>query len=216
MAYFTPGLFEFLSDLKANNDREWFKANKDRYVDEVEFPFKRFVEAAGLALRDINPAFGGGAPFRIYRDTRFSHDKSPFKTNVAAHFTHRNRREMHSLPGFYVHLAPGHNIAGGGIWRPEPPSLGKVRDRIVEEPAEWAEVKAAMPEITGESLKRPPNGYDANHPYVEDLKRKDFVAMTSFTEEEVCRDDFLDRFVEVSRGIVPLMAFLTRALELEW
>jgi len=214
--YFGPGLFDFLRDLAANNDRAWFQANKARYTTEVETPMRAFVADAGMRLAELSPSYAEGSVFRIYRDTRFSRDKSPFKTNTAAHFRHETRRADHSLPGFYVHLAPGHCIGGGGLYRPDPDALARVRDRIVARPAEWEAVLASGVEVVGDSLKRPPAGYDPDHRFIADLKRKDHVAMESFAEDEVCRDDFLERYVGVCTRVAPLVAFLTKALDLTW
>lgn len=214
--YFGPGLFAFLTDLKTNNDREWFKANRERFAAEVEAPLRRFVADAGAALGELSPAYAEGTVFRIYRDTRFSRDKRPFKTAASAHFSHRARRRMHTVPGFYLHLEPGNCMGGGGMYRPEPDALGRVRDRIAAHPDEWAEVLAAGVPVQGESLKRPPNGYDPSHCFVDDLKRKDHVVLVPFSEADVLRPDFLDAYVEVCRSAAPLIAFLTRALDLEW
>src|SRR5581483_9447525 len=106
--YFGPGMFAFFADLAANNDRPWFQTNKARYVEQVEAPLRRFVEDAGMRLAELSPSYAEGSIFRIYRDTRFAKDKAPFKTNAAAQFRHETRRKDHSLPGFYLHLAPGH------------------------------------------------------------------------------------------------------------
>jgi uncharacterized protein (TIGR02453 family) len=214
--YFGPGLFTFLTDLKANNDREWFRANKARFTQEVDAPLRRFVADAGVALAELSPAYAEGSVFRIYRDTRFSKDKTPFKTAASAHFSHRSRSKMHTVPGFYLHLEPGNCMGGGGMYRPEPDALGRVRDRIVGRPEEWAAVLASGVPIMGDSLKRPPNGYDPEHRFIEDLKRKDHFAMVTFSEADVLRPDFLDTYVEACRPLAPLMEFLTGALDLEW
>ena len=215
--HFGPGLFAFLTDLAANNDRAWFQANKARYAEHVEAPMRRFVEDAGLRLAaEVSPSYAEGSVFRIYRDTRFSHDKTPFKTSTAAQFRHTTRRKDHSIPGFYIHLSPGHCVGGGGLYRSDPAALGRVRDRIVAQTDEWAEVLASGVAIEGESLKRAPAGYDPEHRFVADLKRKDHIAMTRFTQDEVCAPDFLERYVATCRDIAPLLAFLTRSLDLAW
>src|SRR5262249_47414783 len=141
---------------------------------------------------------------------------SPFKTSVAAQFRHGTHRKDHGLPGFYVHLSPGHCLGGGGLYRSDPDALGRVRDRIVAEPDEWAAVLASDLEIQGEALKRPPAGYDPAHRFVEDLKRKDHVVMESYAEAEVCSPEFLERYVATCARIAPLLAFLTRSLDLTW
>ena len=214
--YFGPGLFAFLSDLKANNDRDWFEANRARCLAEVEAPMRRFVADVGLRLAELSPSHARGSLFRMHRDSRFSRDKTPYKTAVAAQFRHGTHRKDHSLPGFYVHLAPGHCVGGGGLYRPEPAPLGRVRDRIVAEPEEWAAVLASGVEVMGDALKRPPPGYPHDHRFVDDLKRKDHFSMAPFTEAEVCQPDFADRYVAACADIAPLIAFLTRALGLTW
>jgi uncharacterized protein (TIGR02453 family) len=214
--HFGPGLFDFLSDLKANNERAWYQANKARYVAEVERPMQRFLEDTGTRLAELSPSYAEGSMFRIYRDTRFSHDKTPFKTAAAAQFRHGTHRKDHSVPGFYLHLAPGHCVGGGGLYRSDPATLGRVRDRIVAEPEEWAAVLASGVEIQGDALKRAPAGYDQGHRFVDDLKRKDHIVMDQYSEAEVCRPEFLATYVATCTKVAPLLAFLTRSLDLTW
>jgi len=119
-SYFTPATFTFLRQLARNNKREWFEANRPRYESEVRQPALRFIEAAGPHLRKISreivadPRPQGGSLMRIYRDIRFSRDKSPYKTNLGISFGHRKSRET-AAPGYYVHVAPGMCFAGGGM-----------------------------------------------------------------------------------------------------
>jgi uncharacterized protein (TIGR02453 family) len=216
---FGSELFEFLDELRANNQREWFTANKHRYEAYARRPMLRFIEKLAERLPEVSEHVEadarpvGGSMFRIHRDTRFSRDKSPYKTNVAAHFPHAAARQVHS-PGFYLHLEPGRCLGGGGIWHPDPASLAKVRDRIVAHPGAWADVLASGLDLEGDRLKRAPAGYAADHPHIEDLKRKDFFAMTSFSAADVCVGDFVDRYLEVCRDVAPLVRFLTAALDL--
>src|SRR5579863_7366132 len=162
--HFGRELFRFLSDLKTHNDRDWFAANKERYVRDVEEPMLRFIAVLGERLAEVSTRFvadprrTGGSMFRIYRDTRFSKDKSPYKTAVAAHFAHEAQEKGTSLPGFYLHLEPGSAMGGGGIYHPGPTSLERIRDRIVDHPDEWKAVRRTKLAIEGESLKRPPAG----------------------------------------------------------
>jgi uncharacterized protein (TIGR02453 family) len=223
--HFSSSLFTFLRELDANNDREWFEANKERYIDEVRDPLLSFIADFAPRLEKISSNFvadprpNGGSMFRIYRDVRFSKDKRPYKTAASAHFRHRRAKDVHT-PGFYLHLQPGSVFVGSGIWRPDGPSLKKIRDAIVSDPSRWRKVTAAKAikagGLQGESLKRPPRGYDAEHPLVEDLKRKDFITSVSLTERDVVRDDFMRAFATACRGTRPLMQFLTDALDLDW
>jgi uncharacterized protein (TIGR02453 family) len=220
--YFGPGLFRFLKELKANNNREWFQAHKERYESEVKEPMLRFIAAFGVRLRKISRNFDadprpiGGSMFRIYRDTRFARDKSPYKTAAAAHFQYRGGGKDVHVPGFYLHLEPGDCMGGGGLWHPDASALQKVRDRIVTRTREWKAIVDRGTLIEGDSLKRPPAGYDAAHPFIEDLKRKDIYAMTRFSDREVCAPDFLERYTEACRSAAPLVEFLTKSVGLAW
>ena len=217
-----PALFDFLRDLRDNNERPWFEANKARYRAEVRDPMLDFIQAFAEPLAEISPHFradpraNGGSLFRIYRDTRFSKDKTPYKTNVGAHFRHEAGKDAHA-PGFYLHLEPGMCFAGCGVWHPDSPTLGRIRDAIVERPEEWTRITASDAfcgtfRLAGEALKRPPRGYDPEHPLIEDLKRKDFVAITDIPEADAVRPDFLDRFATIARAGSELTAFLCRAV----
>jgi uncharacterized protein (TIGR02453 family) len=221
-SHFGRGLFRFLAELRENNDRAWFQAHKERFVEEVEGPMLRFIADLGERLPRISKAFvadprrTGGSMFRIYRDTRFSKDKSPFKCAVAAQFPHRDRDRDRTVPAFYLHLEPGRRIGGGGIYHPDAAALKVVRDRIAARPREWEAVLRKRIAIEGEVLKRTPAGYDPENPFVEDLRRKDYYSLTRFDEAEVCSPGFLDRYVETCAAAAPLVEFVTRALGLRW
>jgi len=221
-----PELFEFFRELKNNNNREWFQANKKRYEADVREPLLQFISDFGLRLPEISPYYvadtrrNGGSLFRLNRDIRFSNDKSPYKTAAGIQFRHESGKDVHA-PGFYLHLEPGGVYGGLGIWHPDTPTLNKIRDAIVENPDHWQQIVSdktfsSTYELSGESLKRAPKGYEPNHPLIEDLKRKDFIAGTPFTEEDACAPNFIDRFTEVCRNGAPLVQFLTTAIGLPW
>jgi uncharacterized protein (TIGR02453 family) len=220
--HFTPRLFAFLRDLKAHNTRDWFQANRERYVVEVEAPMLRFIADLAPRLATISPAFvvdprrTGGSMYRIYRDTRFSADKAPYKTHVAAIFAHRDRKTAPSVAGFYLHLEPGDSMGGGGIYHPDPASLTRIRLAIADDRRAWTAVRKAGLDIDGDSLTRAPAGFDPGHPFIEDLRRKDHYALVGYSQRDVCAPDFLDRYVETCREVAPLVAFLTRALGGRW
>jgi uncharacterized protein (TIGR02453 family) len=220
--YFTPALFAFLRDLKSHNDREWFQANRERYTAVVEAPMLRFIGDVGPGLATISRAFVadrrrmGGSLYRIYRDTRFSADKTPYKTNVAATFPHEQRKKVPSVPGFYLHLEPGECLGGGGIYHPDMPTLTRIRTAIATDRKGWMAVKKSGLEIVGDSLTRAPAGFDPAHPFIEDLRRKDLYVLTEFSQPDVCGPHFLDQFIESCRDVAPLVAFLTRAIGLRW
>lgn len=220
--YFNASLFQFLVDLRFNNNREWFQANKKRYESEVRDPMLRFIADVGPHLETVSKRFvadprpRGGSLFRIYRDVRFSKDKSPYKTNVGAHFRHEVGRDVHA-PGFYLHLEPGQVFVASGVWHPSGSSLTKIRDAIVEHPKAWQQATSSNAlTLGGESLKRPPKGYETDHPLIEDLKRKDFIAHAEFTEAQACAPDFMEAFTQTCHTFAPLTKFLTHALELPW
>jgi uncharacterized protein (TIGR02453 family) len=221
---FSPELFAFLRDLKANNDREWFAANKRRYEEAVKEPALDFVEAFARPLHAISPHFvadprpAGGSLFRIHRDTRFSKDKSPYKTNTGIQFRHEAGRDVHA-PGFYVHLEPGAAMVAAGVWHPDGEALSRIRAAIDAHPAGWRRASTGKRfrdryELGGDSLKRPPAGYPADHPLVEDLKRKDFVAVARLADREVTAPGFDAALARDFRAASPFVAFLCAALDL--
>lgn len=224
----TPELFRFLRELHENNNREWFADNKLRFREVVQLPMIGFIETMAPWLAKNAPAFvadtrlNGGSLFRIYRDTRFSADKTPYKTNVGCHFRHRVGKDAHA-PGFYVHIAPDEVLFGGGIWMPPTQVLNLIRDAIVEDPGRWRAIQRApaFTEVLGGlhdagSLKNAPRGYPGDHPCLEDLKRKSLFAFARCTEAQVCADDFPERVTEAFEALSPLMKFMVNALGLDW
>jgi uncharacterized protein (TIGR02453 family) len=218
--HFGPSLFAFLRELKTHNTREWFADNKARFVDDVEAPMRQFITDLAPRLRHISPRFRadprrvGGSMHRIHRDTRFSHDKTPYKTAVAARFVH-DAKDQESVPGFYLHLSPGRSVGGGGIYHPDPRSLHRIRETIARAPTEWRDVSNEL-DVEGETLKRVPLGFDKDHPLADDLKRKDHYVMAAFTARQVTAPGFLDLYVDECARIAPLVRFLTRAMGLRW
>lgn len=221
---FPPGTYSFLRDLKRNNSRDWFQQNKTRYEQHVVEPMQEFILAMQGPLQKLSPHFiadprrVGGSMFRIYRDTRFARDKTPYKTNAGCQFRHEAGRDVHA-PGFYLHLEPGNVFFGGGIWMPPNPSLDKVRMVIDSFPKSWEKVlgdkkliKAGG--VRGDGLVRPPRGYAAEHPYLEDLKRKNFFVMQSCAQNVTHNKAFVREVEKGFQAAAPLVKFLTRALEL--
>ena len=156
--------------------------------------------------------------FRIYRDTRFSADKSPYKTHAGVHFRHAAGKDAHA-PGFYVHLAPEGLYFGGGVWRPASPQLARIRDFIVDNARSWSRVAGAAAVkraggIGGDSLQRPPRGYDPGHPHVEHLKRKSHYVMVEAPVEDALQAGFVDQVEAAFRSAAPLNRFLCAALGL--
>jgi len=222
-----PALLQFLEELRDNNNRPWFQANKGRYEREVLGPCLAFIRAFRPPLKRISPFFVasderiGGSLMRVYRDTRFGKDKTPYKTNVGIQFRHESGRDVHA-PGFYVHIAPEECFLAMGVWRPDRASLNQVRQAILERPERWGralrERKFRQQQfvLVGDSLKRPPRDYPADHPLIEDLKRTDFVALRDLKEGDVFGKGFLDRVAESFAAGRPFMRFLCEALSLPY
>jgi uncharacterized protein (TIGR02453 family) len=221
-ASFSPELFVFLTELRANNDREWFAANKHRYEELLLEPALAFIEAFAPRLEKISPHFradarpSGGSLFRIYRDTRFSKDKSPYKTNVGIHFRHARAKDAHA-PGYYLHIGPGEVFAGGGIWHPDSHGATRIREAIVADPDRWKRATrsgafAKRLELGGDSLKRVPSWADPEHPFADDLKRKDYFGWARLGEDDVVAPGFVDEYARICRAAAPLMQFLCDTL----
>jgi uncharacterized protein (TIGR02453 family) len=223
--WFTPALFTFLTELRLHNDREWFERNRERYLRDVRDPMLRFVADLAPVLRRIAPCLVadprpvGGSLFRLHRDTRFSSDKTPYKTNVAAQFRHEAGRDVHG-PAYYLSLEPGDVSVGGGVWHPEADALRLIRASISEEPGAWRRASAtpAMKRLVwwGESLKRTPRGFPDDHPLVDLLRRKDFAAGLELDEQDALSPRFMDRCADVYRALVPTMKLLARAVGVPW
>jgi uncharacterized protein (TIGR02453 family) len=147
---FPKDFFNFFEELKNNNNRDWFNANKGRYRETVVEPMCEFISAIGPRLHAISPYYTadprphGGSMFRIYRDTRFSKDKTPYKTHAACHFRHQAGRDAH-VPGFYVHIATDGISLGAGIWRPPSKQLGQIREFIADNPSAWEKLVRSSP-----------------------------------------------------------------------
>jgi uncharacterized protein (TIGR02453 family) len=223
-SYFSPGVFTFLRELAANNDREWWEDNKDRYVRLIREPAKEFIADFGPRLQAISDRFvadtrtNGGSLMRPYRDTRFSKDKTPYKTNVGIQFRHEMGKDVHA-PGFYLHIEPGACWAGVGLWRPEPKVAKKIRDAIAEGPDDWRAAtrsRGFTATWTLESddearLKRLPREYDDQHPFADDLRLKTFTAGHRLTQAQIASADFDDILARAFKASDRYVAFLCRA-----
>jgi uncharacterized protein (TIGR02453 family) len=221
--HFTPKLFRFLNDLARNNTREWFKEHQDDYERYVREPALDFINDFAKPLERISPHFVadsrkvGGSLFRIQRDTRFSSDKTPYKENTGVQFRHALARDVHA-PGFYLNLQPGECYMGVGLWRPETKVAYAIRERIDGDQAGWKKASRGKRftdvfTVTGDSLIRPPKGYADDHPLIDDLKRKDFIASSRLSQKDVTSDDFIKVFENYCRRSAPFMRFLCEAVE---
>ena len=219
---FEPSLMDFLEDLSDNNERDWFQANKARYESDVVAPSLAFIAAMESRIQAISPHFvaipkkTGGSMMRIYRDTRFGKDKTPYKTNVGIQFRHERGKDIHA-PGFYVHIEPDSVFLGIGLWRPESASLTAIRSAIDADPGRWRKARDAKAfardyELGGETLKRPPKGFDESHQMIVDLKRKDFIAAADLTDDDLETPGLPGRVARSFRSGAQFMSFLCDAI----
>ena len=216
-AYFTEELFRFLKRLKRNNNREWFQRHKEEYEAQMRQPALRFIADFAGPLYEITPHLAADprkSLFRVYRDTRFSHDKRPYKTHLAMRFSHSGR-DVHS-PGFYLNIEQNDCYAAAGLWHPEPPVLLKVRSGIVARPEEWRKVRHLLNWDFSSKLSRPPRGFQPNHEFVEDLKLKDLGTSIEFSDKQVLSPGFMQVFSEACRRMSPLAKFLSSVLGLKF
>jgi uncharacterized protein (TIGR02453 family) len=213
-------IFEFLTDLKANNNREWFQANKSRY-DTSKAEHLVFVEGLLKKFESFEPEIfrleAQDCVFRINRDVRFSLDKSPYKVNFAAYFNRNGKKSWG--PGYYLHLEPGNSFIAGGIWMPESDTLKKIRQEIdynfesFKKILDKDEFKNTFGGLKGEKLSRPPKDYKEDNPAIEFLKYKSFELSFPVSDETCFTTDFDDLTIEKFKIIKPYNNFLSNALE---
>lgn len=220
---FSEKTFTFLAELEQNNQRDWFNQHKARYEDTVREPALAFIRQMQAPISAISSHFVasdkkvGGSLMRIQRDARFSKDKSPYKMNIGIQFRHFLGKDVHA-PGFYFHLSNRECFVGAGIWRPDSKPLNKIRHCIDENPNSYKKAifNPAFSDVfamSGESLQRPPRGFEKEHPLLAELKRKDFIAISPLTKQQVCSEHLPELVAERFNLAVPLMAYLCFALE---
>ena len=225
-AYFSPATFRFLRALARNNNRAWFKAHQGDYEDNVRGPYLQLIADLQAPVAKLSthyradPRKVGGSLFRIQRDTRFSHDKQPYKPYAGARIFHERRREI-AAPSFYLHIAPGDCFVGAGLWHPESHTLKKIRAFIADNPSAWkravrSRAFRAHYEFWGESLTRAPQGIPADHPLLEDLKRKSYAAGAGFDEALACSPELLPFVVAHFKRLAPLVDYLCAAQDLAY
>jgi len=223
---FTRKTLQFLTELSENNNRPWFDDNKQRYEDLVRTPALAYIEAMAQPLAKISPHFiasakkSGGSLMRVYRDTRFSKDKTPYKTNIGIQFRHAVGKDVHA-PSFYLHIEPGEVFVGAGIWRPDSTTLAGVRALIDDAPKEWNRMcnkvcSKGTFKLAGDSLKRPPRGYTEDHSCIEDLKRKDYIAIANLSNAAVTKKTFVADTTALLKTAAPLVKFICVSNDLDF
>ncbi len=219
---FTEETLSFLEELAANNNRDWFKDNKPRYEELVLDVALRFIDSMHAPLQEFAPHFTavptrvGGSLMRVYRDTRFSKNKLPYKTNIGIQFRHEDARDVHA-PGYYVHIEPDTVFLGVGMWRPQSDPLRSIRERIVAKPQEWKRAKSDAAfrrhfSLGGESLTRPPRGFDKSHECIDDIKRTSFIAVKNLAVESCLNPRFQQRVETAFKAADPFMRFLCKSV----
>ena len=210
---------DFLRDLEENNNREWFHANKYRY-DEIKIEFETLINALIERIISFEPSIAGitakECVFRIYKDTRFSKDKTPYKTHLGAYITKGGRGSK--LAGYYFHIQPSESFIGGGIYCPEPAELKKVREEIYYNIDQFKKItlkkefKQFFPTIEGDKLVNPPKGYPKEFEEIELLKHKSWVAWHGLSDKKLATKDLLDYITNACLAMHPFNEFFNVAL----
>ena len=212
---------KFLKDLKKNNNKPWFDEHRKQYEqakEDVVVLTEQLIKAITVFDLPIGHLKAKECMFRINRDVRFSKNKQPYKNNIAAYFNRNGKQGNGS--GYYLHIEPGQSFAAGGIWMPEPKDLAKIRQEIDYSFDDWKKImsnaafkKTFTEGITGESLIRPPKGYDENNPAIEFLKHKSFIVTKPFTDAELQSKTFVKEVANTFKTMKPLIDFLNAAVE---
>jgi uncharacterized protein (TIGR02453 family) len=207
---------KFLRSLRRNNNREWFQDHKTIYESALKQPMCDLVEAVGVAFETFAPemvASTKASVYRIYRDTRFSKNKAPYKTHVAAIFP-RKGLDKHRGAAFYLHVSPEELLIGGGVYMPLPEDLQAIRSHIAENSTAFltilrgAKFRKLFGTLGGEQLSRVPRGFSAEHPAADYLRHKQFLAARTLKPEVATTSDLYDVVIETFRGMLPLVRFL--------
>jgi len=204
---------KFLKDLDKNNNRDWFQEHKDLYV----FAQNNMKEVAKEIQTALNKKdqISDARVFRIYRDVRFSKDKSPYKNNLGIHFT---RATALRRGGYYLHIQPGGSFAGGGFWAPSPDDLKRIREEFAFDAKPIRKIINAKKfinyfgQLRGDELKTAPSGFDKNHPDIDLIRKKSFTVMRSFKDKEVLDPGFQKEVVKTFEAMRPYFDYMTEIL----
>lgn len=212
-------VLEFLTDLSANNNREWYNANKKRY-DESREKILFLTDVLINEIRKFDSEIPALSPkdcvFRIFRDVRFSNDKRPYKTNFGAFVAKGGRKSMYA--GYYFHIDPEGSFAGGGVYMPPAEPLKAIRDYMAENGGEFLDIindknfKKIYPEMYDDKLKTAPKGFPKDHEYIDLLRYKSFVFSSKMDKSEISADNLIDKIIDSFEQLSPVNAFLNEAL----
>jgi len=218
---FSNRAFAFFRGLKRNNNREWYEAHKEEYEEHVKLPMQLLVASLRNPFAQVAPEFELNPKrsiFRIYRDVRFSRDKTPYKTHIAAHFVLRGMPKGFLGSGYYLHIEPDECFVGGGIYMPDSDQLKKIRKMIAARGEEFLSIVnrrsfvKRFGKISGERLQRMPKGYEEGHPMEEWLKFKQFFVGVSMKGGACVRPSYVDDVAAICEEAAPLVRFLNGAL----
>ena len=212
--------FKFLKELKKNNNRDWFITNKPAF-DESKAEFESFISELLPRIAKFDPPIIELDPrkciFRIYRDTRFSKNKTPYKTNLGAHLV-AYAEKPHDRAGYYIHVEPGNTFLAGGAYLPPSEWLKAIRQEIDRNGKAFRKIlnsasfKKYFGEIEGEKLKTRPRDYSADHPFIELLKYKSFLAVHNVSDKNAIAEDFSKYSAQIFKALKPLDDFLNQSL----
>jgi uncharacterized protein (TIGR02453 family) len=217
---FPKGTLRFLNALKKNNNRPWFQKHKEEYEEVVRFPMQCLIAGLAVRMADAAPEIEFSPKrsiFRIYRDVRFSKNKAPYKTNIAAYFNFRGHKGPTEAPGLYVGIEPGEIFIGGGLYMPWGEQLKSIRRSIAEHPEEYLAVvgaqrfKKRFGGIQGEKLSKAPLGYPKDHPMIEHLRNKQFFVGIEPALSVCHTARFLTLTADAFIDTMPLVRWLVRA-----
>jgi uncharacterized protein (TIGR02453 family) len=218
MLQISKSTLAFLSELKIHNEREWFSDHRSLY-EEARKNFETFIQAILDEIMNFDPIYKGleakSCIFRINRDTRFSHDKSVYKTNFGAFMVRGGKKNGDKFPGYYLHIEPGASFVAGGAYIPPTPWLSAIREQISRDGDKLVrlinnkEYKKYFNSLEGESLKVPPRGYSKDHPHIEMIKMKSFLAERNYSDAEVLASGFFNTVTGAFRAMKPLNDFLS-------
>jgi uncharacterized protein (TIGR02453 family) len=207
----------FLSGLKKNNDREWFSKNRPSYEMAKE-NFELFIQAIIDELIKAEPILKGleakSCIFRINRDTRFSNDKSPYKTNFGAFIVKGGRKNGDRYPGYYIHIEPGECMIAGGSYMPPTQWLASIREKISDDPASFKKIIGSagfvkfFGSVEGEKLKKAPKGFSPDSPDIDLIKFKSYLAVHNISDTKIVSEDFLSYALEVINAMRPFNEYL--------
>jgi len=213
LTHIPTSTLKFIKDLQKNNNRDWFNENKPRYQEEIEF-FKNFANTLNDEMSKIDH-IERCRTHRIYRDTRFSKDKTPYKRHLSGGLTRATARLR---GGYYFHIEPGNSVIAGGFWAPSPPDLKRIRQEIAADDKSLRKIinaanfKKTFGTLDGKKVKTAPRGYPKDHPAIDLLQYKQYIVHRNFTDKEVTDPKFAKEVVKTYKALRPFFNYMSDVL----